>query len=77
MRRIRVHKLTVYVATFDNDRGEHISLPLYRNAGGWANFGAYRVHGVSQSDPTYAAVHALPYKWRPKGRLLAALRKAR
>jgi hypothetical protein len=66
-----------FVATFANEEGRTVMLPLYAHDGQWKTFGSYQVFGVSKSDPSYSAVHALPYKWGPKGRLLQALRKAK
>lgn len=74
---IRVREVKAYVLTFEDrkHKGWMISLPLYSHNGEWKTFGSYQAFGVSPSDPTYAAVHALPYKWKPPRRMIAALNR--
>ena len=74
MKNIRVQRQEVFVITFTNAEGKRVKLPVYRSGKRWLTFGSYQVFGVSK-DPTYSAVHALPYRWMPKGKLLAVLRK--
>lgn len=78
MKRIYVNKVECVVVSFKNDSGDWCAVPLYRERDGrWQHFGAYQKFGVSPSDPKFASVFPLPHKWRPKGKLAAALRKVK
>jgi hypothetical protein len=76
MKQIKVERMDARILSYVNDDGYRVVLPVYERNGEWLTFGACQVYGVSKSDSQFASVHALPYRWRPKGRILAALRRS-
>jgi hypothetical protein len=73
MNDITVQRREVTVISYTNKDGYRVVVPMYYARGKWETFGSCQVYGVSKSDSKFASVHALPYKWRPKGALLAAI----
>lgn len=77
MKNVRVYHGEAAVVTFIDKQGRRCSLPMMKLDDEWQPVGVYKVHGTSASDPTFATIFALPYRWKPNNRIKNALRRTR
>lgn len=77
MRDLTAKRSNGAMISFVNQKGEHCVVPLMFIGKEWRQVGVYLVYGTSKSDPSYAAVHALPRGWVPTQGMISAIRRAR